>query len=62
MLKYLFYPQNLVMNEKRKVEQKIQDRMRKIKEIKHSTRFNKVSIITGWLKVSLKLPQGLTLC
>ncbi|XP_051572966.1 zinc-binding protein A33-like [Myxocyprinus asiaticus] len=32
---------NLLKNEKTGVHQKIQDRLRKIKEIKHSTRFNK---------------------
>lgn len=37
------FPQKLLTNKKIAVQQKTQDNLRKIKEIKHSLRFNKVS-------------------
>lgn len=44
------FSQKLLMNKKLAVLQEIQDKLRKIKEIKHSTRFNKVSGIDSALK------------
>lgn len=49
------FSQKLLMNKKIAVLQEIQDKLRKIKEIKHSTRFNKVSGIDSALKQILFL-------